>query len=243
MEGIRMANSELNIRKRKQWNKFMETMELNKTGLDASCIYGLYIAFVQDKNLLYSGANVRKLLSETHKIPFYYTHTAYEFNKIKYFKIRPKLFRYLKDQTEEGEKARSLYRQMLAYKQNTSVSLGTVIKNSKDKEKDLKKDYTYDLNKDDPIQSKNLTYDRLIWSINNVLKTVPANKLLALSHVKKVYDTIKVPKNMKSSLDKAVRDAVYTISEARSIDEIKVYKKRFDNLIEIIKPPKKEKKK
>ena len=48
---------------------------------------------------------------------------------------------------------------------------------------------------------------------------------------------------MKSSLDKAVRDAVYTISEARSIDEIKVYKKRFDNLIEIIKPPKKEKKK
>ena len=132
---------------------------------------------------------------------------------------------------------------MLAYKRNTSISLGTIIKNSKDIEEGLKNDYAYDLNKDDPIQSKNLTYDRLVWSINNVLKTVPANKLLALSHVKKVYDTIKVPKNMKSSLDKAVRDAVYTISEARSIDEIKVYKKRFDNLIEMIKPPKKEKKK
>ena len=243
MEGIRMANSELNIKKRAQFDKFMETMELNKTGLDASCIYGLYIAFVQDKDLLYSGANVRKLLSDTYKIPFYYTHTAYEYQKIKHYKIRPKLFKHLKDQTEEGEEARRLYRQMLTYKQDTSVSLGTIIKNSKDREKDLKNDYTYDLNKDDPIQSKNLTYDKLVWAINTVLKTVPANKLLALSHVKKVYDTIKVPKNMKPSLDKAVRDAVYTINEARSVDEIKTYKKRFDNLIAIIKPPKKEKKK
>jgi hypothetical protein len=68
-------------------------------------------------------------------------------------------------------------------------------------------------------------------------------KLLALSRIKQTYDTIKVSKKNKPLLDQAVVEAVHTIKDSISVDEIKVYQKKFDKELAKIKISKKEKQK
>jgi hypothetical protein len=235
MEGIKMA---INSEKRHQFYQFLETLKKDKKGMELSSLYGLYVAFVEDKSLIYSLANIRKMFEEDPEVEKYNTQKTDEVS-VRMYRLKPILFDHLTEDTEEGEKARKLYRSMVIFKKNYDLPLKTVIKRSIE----ISKNGNIEDIKKSVRTNSNTARNELNKTINFVLKDLSAMKLLALSRIKQTYDTIKVSKKNKPLLDQAVVDAVHTIKDSISVDEIKVYQKKFDKELAKIKISKKEKQK
>jgi hypothetical protein len=241
MEGINMA---IDFEKRKQFDDFMAMLQPDDVGLDMSSLYGIYLAVSKNKDIIYTSSNIRLLIEKDKSIKWY-SFKKTEDSTVRKYKIKPILFNYLSEKSERGEKARKLYKAMLAYRSKNDVSLKEVIKNAKETEKMLEKecDFTIETVKNDTRASKKLTYEELNKTISKLAKQLPAAKLIALGHIKKVYDTVKVPKKFQEQLDYHVRNALYTIRSSHSIEEIKFYRNKFDKDIDGIRIVKKEKKK
>lgn len=221
----------VDLEKRQQFDMFMESMQYDKEGLELSSIYGLYLALITNKNLIYSSANVRRILIEERGIK---THSFQKTSEVKVtkFEIKPKLFDYLSEDSEKGEEARRLYKAMLIYRGDIDRPRSTVITNTKHRSKLLEDELSFNLIKDSAKLNKDLVVKELNSAINSIVKTISASKLLALSHIKKTYDNTK--DEDKPKIYKYVLDAVYTIRTARSTEEVKIYRNRFDQGIKSI---------
>jgi hypothetical protein len=228
MEGIKMA---IDLEKRQQFDMFMESMQYDKEGLELSSIYGLYLALITNKDLIYSAANVRRILIKEKGIK---THSIQKTSeaKITKFEIKPKIFAYLSENSEKGEEARRLYKAMLIYRGDIDSTLSTIVANTKNKTKLLEDELSFNLIKDSAKLNKDLVVKELNSAISSIVKTLSASKLLALSHVKKTYDNTK--DEDKPKIYKYVLDAVYTIRAARSTEEVKVYRNKFNQGIKSI---------
>jgi hypothetical protein len=96
----------------------------------------------------------------------------------------------------------------------------------------LENELSFNLIKDTAKLNKDLVVKELDSAISSIVKTLSASKLLALSHVKKTYDSTK--DEDKPKIYKYVLDAVYTIRTARSTEEVKVYRNKFNQGIKSI---------
>ena len=228
MEGIKMA---IDLEKRQQFDMFMESMQYDKEGLELSSIYGLYLALITNKDLIYSSANVRRILIKEKCVKTHSFQKTSEVRVIK-FEIKPKLFDYLSENSEKGEEARRLYKAMLIYRGDIDSTLSTIVANTKNKTKLLEDELSFNLIKDSAKLNKDLVVKELNSAISSIVKTLSASKLLALSHIKKTYDSTK--DEDKPKIYKYVLDAVYTIRAARSTEEVKVYRNKFNQGIKSI---------
>jgi hypothetical protein len=228
MEGIKMA---IDLEKRQQFDMFMESMQYDKEGLELSSIYGLYLALITNKELIYSSANIRRILIKEKGVKTHSFQKTSEVRVIK-FEIKPKIFAYLSENSEKGEEARRLYKAMLIYRGDIDSTLSTIVANTKNKTKLLEDELSFNLIKDSAKLNKDLVVKELNSAISSIVKTLSASKLLALSHIKKTYDSTK--DEDKPKIYKYVLDAVYTIRAARSTEEVKVYRNKFNQGIKSI---------
>jgi hypothetical protein len=228
MEGIKMA---IDLEKRQQFDMFMESMQYDKEGLELSSIYGLYLALITNKELIYSSANIRRILIKEKGVKTHSFQKTSEVRVIK-FEIKPKIFAYLSENSEKGEEARRLYKAMLIYRGDIDSTLSTVVANTKNRTKLLENELSFNLIKDSAKLNKDLVVKELNSAISSIVKTLSASKLLALSHIKKTYDSTK--DEDKPKIYKYVLDAVYTIRSARSTEEVKVYRNKFNQGIKSI---------
>lgn len=222
--------------KRKQFDEFMDQMKPDSKGLGLVQIYGLYVASVKDKNLIYSCANLRRLLNANKKVKHRLADSSSSSKAFKYM-IAPKIFKYLKEDSDKGEEARTLYKNMVLYQRKSNETLDVVRKNARDIDEmnDNKKEYAYEVLKNNPEKSRNITIKELNKTINKFINTMDGAKLLALSKVKSTFDSIKVPRNKQTILDEYTREAVYTIRSAQSIKEINIYRNKFDTMVKSLK--------
>jgi len=221
----------IDLEKRQQFDMFMESMQYDKEGLELSSVYGLYLALITNKDLIYSSANVRRILIKEKGVK---THSFQKTSEVKVikFEIKPKIFAYLSENSEKGEEARRLYKAMLFYRGDIDSTLSTIVANTKNKTKLLEDELSFNLIKDSAKLNKDLVVKELNSAISSIVKTLSASKLLALSHIKKTYDSTK--DEDKPKIYKCVLDAVYTIRAARSTEEVKVYRNKFNQGIKSI---------
>ena len=221
----------IDLEKRQQFDMFMESMQYDKEGLELSSIYGLYLALIANKDLIYSSANIRRILIKEKGVKTHSFQKTSEVRVIK-FEIKPKIFAYLSENSEKGEEARRLYKAMLIYRGDIDSTLSTIVANTKNKTKLLEDELSFNLIKDSAKLNKDLVVKELNSAISSIVKTLSASKLLALSHIKKTYDSTK--DEDKPKIYKYVLDAVYTIRAARSTEEVKVYRNKFNQGIKSI---------
>ena len=227
--------------KRKQFDEFMDQMKPDSKGLGLMQIYGLYVASVKDKNLIYSRTNLRRLLNANKKVKHCLADSSTSSKAFKYM-IAPKIFKYLKEDSERGEEARTLYKNMMLYQRKSNETLDVVKKNARDIDKmnDSKKEYTYEVLKNNPEKSRNITIKELNKTINKFINTMDGAKLLALSKVKTTFDSVKVPRSKQTILDEYTREAVYTIRSAQSIEEINLSRNKFNTMVKSLKGDKRK---
>ena len=221
----------IDLEKRQQFDMFMESMQYDKEGLELSSIYGLYLALIANKDLIYSSANIRRILIKEKGVKTHSFQKTSEVRVIK-FEIKPKIFAYLSENSEKGEEARRLYKAMLIYRGDIDSTLSTIVANTKNKTKLLEDELSFNLIKDSAKLNKDLVVKELNSAISSIVKTLSASKLLALSHIKKTYDSTN--DEDKPKIYKYVLDAVYTIRAARSTEEVKVYRNKFNQGIKSI---------
>lgn len=220
--------------KRKQFSEFIDQMDPDKNGLGLTQIYSLYLASVKDKKLVYSCANIRRLL---HSNPNIKISKDVDYSKSLKYLIAPRIFKYLKEDSDRGKKARSLYKNMLLCQKKANEPIKIAIDNAKDIDEidNIKKEYNYDILKNDIEKSRMIATKELNKAINKYILTIDGAKLLALSKVKTIFDSTKVPKRKKTTLDSYVIDAIYTIRSAQSIEEINLYKNKFEDKVKSLK--------
>lgn len=221
----------IDLEKREQFDTFMESMQYDKEGLELSSVYGLYLALITNKDLIYSCANVRRILIKEKNVKTHIFQKNTEM-KVTKFEIKPKLFDHLSENSEKGEEARRLYKAMLVYRGDVDSTRSTVIANTKYRTKLLEKEISFNIAKDTAKLNKDLVVEEINSAINGIIKTLSASKLLALSHIKKTYDSTK--DEDKPKIYRCVLDAVYTINTARSVEEVKVYRNKFNKEIKSI---------
>lgn len=223
-----------NEKKKEMYKFFMLQMEPYEEGLEFSSIYGIYTTMIKDKDMTYSSCMLRRLLNEDTQLL-----VSNEDNPDKFitrYKIRPRLFNYLEEDSERGEIARNLYKESKINKKNTDRRKYSYISKDIariDVEKDeepIKRNKTKNIHKQTSIAYNSLR--SAIYTIAS--KELVGAKLLALSHVKKVYDKTILPFDYYSSLDMYTKEAVDNIKKANTIAEVKGYKEMFNKEIEIL---------